>query len=126
GRRSLARPSNGVRFRAAGGAGANNAGRKKLVGALPRVLNMCAQATEFPSRVAVSIEPLESKDNHMDFLGVGGLLLGVIGIPLAFFVGRRNRQQPDLRLVTDFDQIVAPSDFAAGGEIKLAWAGLPL
>jgi hypothetical protein len=62
----------------------------------------------------------------MDWLGISGLIIGIVGIPLAFLVGRRNRQRPDLRVVTDYDQIVAPGDFAGGGEIKLAWDGTPL
>lgn len=59
----------------------------------------------------------------MDWLGISGLILGVVGIPLAFIVGRRNRQRPDLRVVSDFNQIAAPGDFAG---VKLAWKGQPL
>jgi hypothetical protein len=78
------------------------------------------------SAAFATIWPRESKDHHMDWLSISGLIVGVVGIPVAFVVGRRNRQRPDLRVVTDFDQIVAPGDFAGGGEIKLAWAGRPL
>lgn len=59
----------------------------------------------------------------MDWLGIAGLVIGLVGIPLAFIVGRRNRQVPDLRVVTDFNRIVAPGDFAG---VKLAWEGQPL
>lgn len=55
----------------------------------------------------------------MDWLGIAGLVIGLVGIPLAFWAGRRNRQRPDLRASTDFDQVMAPLSFAGG--LRLTW-----
>lgn len=60
----------------------------------------------------------------MDWLSVGLGVLSVVGIPLAFIWGRRNRQKPDLRSSTDFDQVMAPLSFAGG--LRLTWNGRSL
>ncbi|QEA28987.1 hypothetical protein FGL91_10710 [Microbacterium sp. CBA3102] len=57
-------------------------------------------------------------------LGIVSLLVTVVGIPLAYFFGRRNRQRPDLRASTDFDQVMAPLSFAGG--LSLTWRGRSL
>ena len=50
-----------------------------------------------------------------EWIGIIGLVLTVVGIPIAFAVGRRNRQLPDLRTAFDFDQIVTPGNWLRGG-----------
>jgi hypothetical protein len=48
--------------------------------------------------------------NLSDIVGILGLALSVIGIPLAFILARRGRKRPVLRYVTDFDPIAGPED----------------
>lgn len=60
-----------------------------------------------------------------ELLGILGLVVGVIGIPVGIFIGRRNRQKPDLRVLRDFVAIKAPSTWA-GGDLKLSYKGTPL
>lgn len=55
-----------------------------------------------------------------------GIALFLIGIPVAYFVGRRNRQVPDLRIATDFDRIVEPGDWLLQGDLKVVFDGVPL
>jgi hypothetical protein len=50
-----------------------------------------------------------------EWIGIVGLVLTLVGIPLAFALGRRNRQLPDLRMAFDFDQIVTPGNWLRGG-----------
>lgn len=57
-------------------------------------------------------------------LGIVSLTVTVVGIPLAYFFGRRNRQRPDLRTSVDFDQVMAPLSFAGG--LSLTWNGRSL
>ncbi|MFC0540151.1 hypothetical protein [Kutzneria chonburiensis] len=48
--------------------------------------------------------------NLSDIVGILGLTLSVIGIPLAVILARRGRKRPVLRYVTDFDPIAGPED----------------
>jgi len=39
----------------------------------------------------------------------------VISLPVTFLIGRRARQNPDLRYATDFDVLVAPTSHLSRG-----------
>lgn len=43
-------------------------------------------------------------------LAWAGLAVGVVGIPLTYYLARRGRQRPDLRSATDFDVIIKSED----------------
>jgi len=43
-------------------------------------------------------------------IGIIGILLTIIGIPVTFIVARRSRQRPDLRYLVDFDVLLRPTD----------------
>lgn len=43
-------------------------------------------------------------------IGIIGILVSLIGIPIAYVVARRSRQLPDLRHAIDFDVILNPDD----------------
>lgn len=55
-----------------------------------------------------------------------GIALFVVGIPLAYFIGRRNRQVPDLRTAVDFDRIVEPGDWLLQGDLTVVFDGATL
>lgn len=44
------------------------------------------------------------------FLGIIAAVAAVVALPITFVIGRRARQRPDLRYVTDFDVLLRPSD----------------
>lgn len=44
--------------------------------------------------------------NVSDIIATVGLVVSVVGIPLAFFLARRTRQRPELRYAIDFDMIL--------------------
>ncbi|MFC9919158.1 hypothetical protein [Agromyces binzhouensis] len=61
-----------------------------------------------------------------DLVGWGlGILLFVVGIPVAFWAGRRNRQVPDLRRATDFDRL-GPLEHHFGAGVAATFEGRPI
>lgn len=63
----------------------------------------------------------------MDAIGIAlavGLFL--IGVPIAYFVGRRNRQSPDLRSAVDFDELLSPGDWLTRGDLDITFDSKPL
>lgn len=60
------------------------------------------------------------------FLAVAGIGLSVIGIPLAFYLARRGRRRPVLRLAADFDLIVSQEQGAFHAGVLRTSNGLPV
>jgi hypothetical protein len=62
-------------------------------------------------------------------IGVLGIIVAVllfaVGIPLAFYIGRRNRQVPDLRVATDADALLSMQN-AFNGKLTMAFDGKPV
>jgi hypothetical protein len=52
-------------------------------------------------------------------VAVLGGLASIIGIPLAYYLARRGRQNPRLQYTTDFDVLVDPDGFASEGNLTL-------
>lgn len=52
-----------------------------------------------------------------------GAVLAVLALPFTYYIGRRNRQRPDLRYIRDFDVLMSPEDGLAGGNLLLTVNG---
>lgn len=53
-----------------------------------------------------------------DILGIIGLPVGVLGIPLTYYFAQRGRQRPDMRSLVDHDLVISPeSDILNSGLI---------
>jgi len=62
-----------------------------------------------------------------DIIGIIiGVALFVISLPVTFLIGRRARQNLDLRYATDFDVLVAPNQPSIPGRtlINASWSHL--
>ena len=53
------------------------------------------------------------------------VLLFAVGIPVAFYIGRRNRQVPDLRVATDADSLLSVQN-TFSGKLTMAFDGKPV
>lgn len=58
-----------------------------------------------------------------DWLGIIGVLLGIVALPAGVYLGRRNRQVPDLRYAIDHDEIIAPDDWLFTDGLSLRFQG---
>jgi hypothetical protein len=59
-----------------------------------------------------------------DWVGIAvGVLLFAVGIPVGVLLGRRNRQKPDLRVASDFDQVVQPGHWLLRGGLVVTFDG---
>lgn len=47
--------------------------------------------------------------------------LFLIGLPITYWLGRRNRQNPDLRFATDFDEVLVPDASLLSGGLSLTF-----
>jgi hypothetical protein len=56
-------------------------------------------------------------------LTIVGTLLAIVAFPATYYMGRRNRQRPDLCYVRDFDVLMSPDDGLAGGNLGLTIGG---
>lgn len=54
------------------------------------------------------------------------LLTIVISIPIGFYIGRRNRQVPDLRSAVDFDAVLEPGEWLTRGDLDINFDGKKL
>lgn len=61
-----------------------------------------------------------------DAIGVAGLVVSVIGIPLAYFLAKRGRQRPDLRYMTDFVVLLKPHDQLIKQGLSMSFSGHPI
>ncbi|WP_172829594.1 hypothetical protein [Microterricola viridarii] len=53
-------------------------------------------------------------------------MLFVVGIPVAWILGRRNKQRPDLRFAIDQEELIAPEDSLVSGGLGLTFRGAKL
>ncbi|MFB6610419.1 hypothetical protein ACFCVO_08870 [Agromyces sp. NPDC056379] len=54
------------------------------------------------------------------------IALFVVGIPVTWFLARRNRQRPDLRYAIDQEELIAPDDSLLNGGLQLKFRGAEL
>lgn len=59
-------------------------------------------------------------------IGIIGVLVSFLGIPIAFVVARRSRQLPDLRYVIDFDVLLNPDDRVFGRGLYMSIGDHPI
>jgi hypothetical protein len=59
----------------------------------------------------------------VDFGTIVALVLWVLAIPITYILGRRNRQRPDLRFATDFDEVLVPDQSLLSGGLTLGFEG---
>lgn len=56
-------------------------------------------------------------------LTIVGTGLAIIAFPATYYMGRRNRQKPDLQYVRDFDVLMSADDELGGGQLDLSIKG---
>jgi hypothetical protein len=61
--------------------------------------------------------------NVSDVLGIVGIAASLIGIPVAYILARRGRQNPDLRYAVDFDVLVSTKDEPLAPGVVLTSSG---
>ncbi|WP_146247349.1 hypothetical protein [Micromonospora arborensis] len=61
-----------------------------------------------------------------DILGIAGLAVSVIGIPITFILARRGRQRPELRYVLDHDVLIDPHHGVLGEGLVVTSEGYPV
>jgi hypothetical protein len=61
-----------------------------------------------------------------DAIGLVGIAMSIVGIPLAYFLARRGRQRPDLRYALDFTVLLSPDDGLAAQGLFLSFSGHPI
>jgi hypothetical protein len=59
----------------------------------------------------------------MDIVGVLGLVVGLISIPIAIILARKGRQKPDIRHAVDFETIVSPEDGVLNSGLSMNFSG---
>lgn len=60
------------------------------------------------------------------WLGLISLLVAVVGIPLAWFFGRRAKQKPDFRYAIDQEEVISPEDALKRGGLQVTFRGVIL
>ena len=61
-----------------------------------------------------------------DWIGIAGLVVGLIGIPLTWFLARRSRQRPDLRYAVSYEKVITPADRLSRDGLRLEFSGKPI
>jgi len=56
-------------------------------------------------------------------IGIAGLILSVVGIPLSIYLARRGRERPDIRHLTDFDVVISPEDALLNRGLSMKFGG---
>lgn len=56
-------------------------------------------------------------------IGIIGLVVSIVGIPLAFVLARKGRQRPELRYATDFDELLSPDEGVSREDLRVSYAG---
>jgi hypothetical protein len=64
--------------------------------------------------------------NILAIATVVGTLAALIALPFGVFIGRRNRQVPDIRYALDFDTVLDPDDDLLKHNLSLAIEGRPI
>lgn len=59
-------------------------------------------------------------------IGIVGLAVSIVGIPLAFLLARKGRQRPHIRFCTDFDELLSPDEQVPRQLLEVSYAGRPV